>query len=90
MQLTGLVAFALLALKVTAIDPESGSDVEARDFSGESLNEFDVRTPDEEDLEARTDYNYNKCGKDAYWKHGKCKCHKHWLVSNFGSFFAWL
>jgi hypothetical protein len=80
MQLTGLVALGLLALKVTAIGTDSGSDVDARDFSGETLQEFDVRTPDEEaaDLEARTDYNYNKCGTGAYWKHNSCKCYKKW------------
>ncbi|KAH8168619.1 hypothetical protein LIA77_11883 [Sarocladium implicatum] len=76
MQLTGLVALGLLALKVTAIGTDAGNDVEVRDILGENL---DVRAPEDADLEARGGYGgYNKCGHGAYWKHGACHCHKKW------------
>lgn len=83
MKLTTFLVSAVLALGVAAIDPEAGNDVEVRDFSGESLNEFDARDEeefdvrDEEDLEARD--KYPKCkGKNVVWKKvdydWKCVC----------------
>jgi hypothetical protein len=76
MKLTTFLLSAVLALGVAAVDPEAGNDVEARDFSGESLNEFDSRSPDEEELETRDeedldarDYDYNPCkGKNVEYK----------------------
>lgn len=70
MKLTTLLVSAVMALGVAGVDPEAGNDVEVRDFSGESVTEFDAR--DEEDLEARTDYN--KCGWGAYERQGECYC----------------
>ncbi|KAK0390104.1 hypothetical protein NLU13_3677 [Sarocladium strictum] len=70
MKLTTLLVSAVMALGVAGVDPEAGNDVEVLDFSGENVTEFDAR--DEEDLEARTDYN--KCGWGAYERQGECYC----------------
>jgi hypothetical protein len=74
MKLTTFLVSAVLALGVAAIDPEAGNDVEVRDFSGETLNEFDAREEEEldirgeEDLGARN-YGYNPCkGKNVEYK----------------------
>lgn len=91
MKLTTVVVSAIMALGVAAVpfaEAVNDVDVEARDFSGESLNEFDARSPEEEEFETRDEEDdlvargdYNSCGYGAYEKGGKCYCHDRKLVS---------